>query len=452
LNKTDDGIVVCIFTDKCAKYIEETLHIKTIDKEMYFYEGGVYRSGGEDKIRTYISRMFFDEYDIDGESISTRKAQNEIIYKLQALTRVKLEDFDKEIDIINLKNGFFNFRTKEFIAHSPSNQYISMIQHPIEYDPEATCPNIDLIIERLTPNKEHQKALKEWAAYCFYRSYLLKKALVAYGPTGTGKSIFTELLDNLLGKDNSNYLSLSRLNTGRFDLSGLKGICRNQCGETPATEVQAFPNFKGLTGRDEINCDVKHGKPIKFYSFAKLEMMLNEMFKTKDKTDAFYDRLLIIMFLHKFTDEEKRRDAELMDFVKDPKELSGFFNKCIALLPALLDRKAFSYNPSAYAIEALFNQLSEPISEFVDKFVVQDQDGECVGKDQLYTAFELFSELNKTKADKKEFTKFIKALDCIKSYRGPRRNKRYGDRLEIAWPDISFNEEAWNEYGKTFKG
>lgn len=396
------------------------------------------------------------EHIIDGYigDLGYAKGYSEMFRRLRAeIPKLK---FDADLNIICLKNGRYNWRTKEFIAHSPNDPYPSLIKYPIEYDPKATCPNIDLIIEKLTPNKVHQKSLKEWAAYCFYRSYLLKKSLMAYGPTGTGKSIFTRLLDNMIGKDNSNSLSLDRLTYGRFDLSELKGKSRNNCGETPATEIKAFNNFKCITGNDPINSDVKYKDPIRFHSFAKIEMMLNELFKTKDKTDAFYTRFLIILFLHHFTDEEKIRDAKLMDFLEDPKELSGFFNECMALLPDLIDRKAFTYNPSAYEIEKLFNQLSEPIEEFVDKFVVQcsDDENKKVGKEYLYGWFETFSILNRTKADKKEFTKFIKSLDCVKMYRGPANNckKRYGNNTQMAWPNLDFNKEAWNKYYNITKG
>ena len=175
LNTDDDGIPVCISTDKCAKAIEEEMHIKTIGKEMYFYENGVYRSGGEDIIRTYLSRMFFGERDINSESISTRKAQGEIVYKLKALTRVKLEEFDKNIFIINMANGLYNWNTGEFKEHT--SEYPSLIQIPVFYDPSATCDNIDKMLHIAAREKDIIK-LYEFVAYMLYRGYPIQKLLV----------------------------------------------------------------------------------------------------------------------------------------------------------------------------------------------------------------------------------------------------------------------------------
>jgi P4 family phage/plasmid primase-like protien len=413
-----------------------------IKPTIYYWDGKRWLANGESVIEDVIDRSIGD--------LGYAKGYTELFRRLRKQTKVL--KFDADLEIINLKNGRYNWKTKEFIEHSANDPYPSLIQYPIEYDPTAIYPNkIDLIIEKLTPNKLYQIALKEWAAYCFYRAYLIKKALMMYGPSGTSKSIFDELLVNMLGAENCNAVPLDRITNNIFAVAGLKDKSRNNCGETPATEIKAFNNFKALTGRDQINSDVKFKDAVKFWNFAKIEFMLNEVFKTKDKTDAFYDRLLIILFLHKFTDEEKVQDVELLKAIKDPKELSGFFNECMELLPALIDRKAFSYNPSAYEIEKLFNQLSEPIKEFVDRFVIQysDDENKKEGKEYLYSWFEVFSTLNNTKADREEFYKYIKNLDCVKMYGGNKNNckKRYGGKTPMAWPNISFNLEEFNKFG-----
>jgi len=408
---------------------------------IYMWDGQRWRADAESIIKNKI-------YDIVGDLAYAKalaEMRNRIVSKSPVLK------FDADINIINLKNGRYNWRTGEFIAHNPNDPYPSLIQHPIEYDTDATCPNIDKIIEKLTPDKLYQQTLKEWAAYCFYRYYLIKKSLIMYGPGGTGKSIYGELLDNSIGIENSNAISLHDITHSNFAGIGLKGKCRNNCGETPATEISASNKFKALTGRDAIRSDVKYKDAVVFYSFAKIEMMLNEVFKTKDKTDAFYKRLLIVLFLHQFTNEEKKQDAELLKAIRDPKELSGFFNEVMELLPGLIDRQAFSYDPSAYEIERQFNRLSEPIEEFIKLFVIENPE-EKTGKQYLYDMFKLFSSMNHTKpCDKKDFDKYIKNLDYVRIANNKPCSKRYGDKTQMAWPNISFDDKAFIEYTNGFK-
>ena len=50
-------------------------------------------------------------------------------------TYKNLEEFDSDTDIINMKDGLFNWRTKEFLPHTPD--YYSLNQIPIKYNPNA---------------------------------------------------------------------------------------------------------------------------------------------------------------------------------------------------------------------------------------------------------------------------------------------------------------------------
>ncbi|HET7642255.1 MAG TPA: hypothetical protein VFK40_02005 [Nitrososphaeraceae archaeon] len=53
---------------------------------------------------------------------------SEVMKFIMRKTYVNLEEFDSNIDIINLKNGLYNWKTDEFLPHSPDyyslNQYL----------------------------------------------------------------------------------------------------------------------------------------------------------------------------------------------------------------------------------------------------------------------------------------------------------------------------------------
>jgi phage/plasmid-associated DNA primase len=54
--------------------------------------------------------------------------------RLRSTYRTRKE-IDSDLNIINLKNGLYNFQTGEFKEHSPN--YISVNQLPIRYDAKA---------------------------------------------------------------------------------------------------------------------------------------------------------------------------------------------------------------------------------------------------------------------------------------------------------------------------
>lgn len=398
---------------------------------IYWWNGKRWLADGERIITGIVDGICGD--------LSYDKGIREMFRRIRA--NIDILRFDADLNVINLRNGRFNWKTREFIPHSADDPYPALIQYPIMFDPEAKCPRINKIIANITPNPAYQRTLKEWVAYCFYRSYPIQKSLWLYGEGGTGKSTFTEIEDALFGKENTSGESLDKLANNRFSAMDLKNKSRCNCGETPATEMKNTTLFKKLTGRDLISGEKKFKDVEPFYNFAKIECMINEMRKTADKTSGFYRRILIIPFDHKFTDEEKRENAKLLEAIKDPKELAGFFNEVIALLPNLIESKCFAFNPTDMQIAKMVTRLSEPIETFINVCIIQDSD-EKTGKEFLYEKYVEFSRLNKTPVkDKSYFDKCIRDLDCVDRYTGQHKKKENG-KVIPAWPNIEFNHEG----------
>lgn len=155
---------------------------------IYWWNGKRWLPGAE----RIISQIL---YSVIGD-LAFEKGISEMFNRIRNI--IPIVKFDADLDVINLKNGLFNWRTREFKYHSPDDPYPSLIQYPIEFDSNAKCPRIDKIIANITPNPVYQKTLKEWIAYCFYRGYPINKALWLYGEGGTGKSTFTKIEDALL--------------------------------------------------------------------------------------------------------------------------------------------------------------------------------------------------------------------------------------------------------------
>src|ERR1044072_9267614 len=81
-------------------------------------------------------------------------------------TYVNLEEFDSNIDIINLKNGLYNWKTDEFLPHSPD--YYSLNQIPVTYNPNAR-PRLFLKFLREVLYQQDIRTAVELIAYTFIR-------------------------------------------------------------------------------------------------------------------------------------------------------------------------------------------------------------------------------------------------------------------------------------------
>lgn len=188
--------------------IRKHLHIVTVleTDEMLQYVNGIYIKGAEKYLSSIVVHNLRELRDWKGRPMYNNKVMSEILSQFKYLTYVETKEFDANIDIINMKNGLYNWRTGEFFPHTPT--YLSRIQIPVAYDPNATCEILDEMIRDILQPQDYIKIL-ELIAYCYYRRYDIQKAFILYGPRRTGKSTFLSMLGNMIGDDNFSSVSFN---------------------------------------------------------------------------------------------------------------------------------------------------------------------------------------------------------------------------------------------------
>jgi hypothetical protein len=89
--------------------------------EIYYYDlhAGTYIPGGEILIETEA-----EEFE---NRISTCKV-NEIVSKIRRRTYVSRSKFDKDSNLLHLRNGLLNIMTGELVEHNP--MYLSLVELP----------------------------------------------------------------------------------------------------------------------------------------------------------------------------------------------------------------------------------------------------------------------------------------------------------------------------------
>lgn len=383
----NNGFPEKIQIDKCVAYINDTLHIKTINHIMYFYVNGVYIDGAEDIVRELLTRSFFNITTVSEDPIINKTKQNEIIYKLGTLTITSLRDFDKNIAIINMVNGLYNWQTGELTDHTP--EYLSLIQIPVTYDPVAKCPVIIEVLKDIVDERYYTLSL-EFIAYLLYRGYDIQKAVILYGPGMTGKSWFLDLCKSFVGANNCSNESFQDLGGDKFKGANLFMKLLNECGDLDGDPLSKTGTFKKLTSKDVISVQKKNKDSYNMINFAKLLFATNILPPTKDKTTGFSRRVIIIPFLRVFKPEEF---SEIRDKANsDPVELSGLFNLVIPLLKPLMERMKFTREPSPTEIQELYQSISDPKTVFLDSFISEDSKVSKItaGKKLIYACLKLF--------------------------------------------------------------
>lgn len=438
-----EGKVVGVNHLKLAQWILDHVPVVCVveTKEVLTYFNGIYIPNGQEVIHKILVEALTDYEKVGGGAVYTDHIFKEVMSIIKAKSYKHIDNFDKDLDLLCLKNCMYNWRTGEHMPHDSS--YLCRIQLPIAYDPKATCPNIDKMIDKVARQKDAAKCY-EIIAYCLYRGYTIQKAFVLLGPGGTGKSHFLDLVTAFLGSENCSSVSIHDLLRDRFASSDLYEHSANVCGDLDQKAFDEVNTLKMATSnKDKIRAQEK-GKPaFEFVNFAKLIFAANKLPATPDDSTGFYRRFEILPFLHVFTSDEF--DSKFLESLTSPEEISGLFNKVVKLLPDLLERNEFTNQMSREDVKAIYEELSDTEGSFFNRFV-HEVPGNFERKRELHEKYQTYcKKLNTTSLNLNKFGRYITNNITWLRNKSNCGTTKDGKRV-AAWADTEFDSKAFEEW------
>lgn len=231
---------------------------------------------------------------------------------------------------MNMQNGKLVIRnngTIELMDHCREDYFTYCL--PYTYDPEADCPMFHKYMDEVLPDKDTQKTVMMFAAYCFTRDLKLEKMLVLMGLGSNGKSVFMDVISALFGEHAVSYISLSDLTADDEKRSHIEGKYVNISSETGR---KLYPDvLKKLASGEEIDVRTLYRGTHIMRHYAKLIVSFNKLPKA-EQTYGWFRRWLLVVF--KNTIDSNRQDPDLCK--KLCTELSGIMNWILELLQELL--------------------------------------------------------------------------------------------------------------------
>ncbi len=366
-------------TEKKGALVEELLHrfyIETFDdtNEIRYYKDGIYCSGAE--------TILLQELEFMGQDSITNHMRSEVLASIRARTYISREEFDKDANVLNLKNGLLNIQTGEFKEHNP-NHY-SLVQLPISYDPKASCPNImKFLTSTLEP--EQLKVIVRLLGYILLKNCKYEKAFMLCGEGSNGKSVFIKLIIAFVGKDNTCSVALQDFSGDRFASAELYNKMLNVFADLKADKIHDTGYFKTLVSGDRIRAQKKHQQPFTFANYAKLVFSANQIPESDDKSFAYYRRWVIIPFNRTFMGENS--DKNLIDKLTTPEELSGLLNVALIGLKKLQEEGGFE-DTDIEEIRQQYELGASKIQDFIKECCILEPENAnlCVPTLDLQTA------------------------------------------------------------------
>jgi len=277
------------------------------------------------------------------------------------------------IPLINCKNGMLDPLTGNLLPHS--QHYHSTTQVPVEWDPDATCPEWESWLAERQPEPEVQQQVAEIFGDILVRQKNYHKFFFWFGEGSTGKSTTVNVLNWLIGTENVFSLRLEELDQG-FVRGGMVGKTLYLADEVAKGSFKHEGIIKQIASGDLMHVDVKYGQPFSFKPTGRLLMTSNVHAYTKDISDGFRRRFLQMEWQCPIAEGEREYGYEERVFRP---ELKGILRWAVDGFRTLTERGEFGITQQNRDARATFGRhLNSVISFMEDGEWVIDMETESV--------------------------------------------------------------------------
>lgn len=363
--------------------------------EIWYYQDGIYVPNGRTYIKEFTRELL--------KCYFNSRLVNDIIGKVEVLTYINEDDFfqKENKDEIALLNGVLNIKTKKLYDFDPDKIFFNKL--PLIYDPTKKCSNFINFLSEILENKEDAGVVQELFGYLIYKDYQIEKSFMFLGKGRNGKGQLLELMKKFVGVNNCSGVSLQRLcDENSFNISELHNKLVNIGGDIDGGYLETTGMFKQLSGNDLISAKRKFKNDLKFRNYSKMIFSCNNLPGTKDVSQGFWDRWILLKFPYRFEFPEiietipvgerrflKRRVNNVVDTFTTDDELSGLLNWALVGLDRLLEKGHFEFTKSTLDVQRRWVREANSFSFFAENVLESDFDG-VITKDDLRTAYNAF--------------------------------------------------------------
>lgn len=315
---------------------------------------------------------------------------------LQVFLMVDDSLIDTQPDYINLENGLFNIETYKLEAHNRETYITSQL--PFSYDPDADCPHFRKFLSETLVKSDGlmdfnlQCLLLEGMGYSLTANTDYRVSFWLVGASGTGKSVLVNVIQKLAGSSHA-AIDLDALNDNPYQLADIAGKRLVTFTEPKANSVLADNHYKRLVSQDTIMARQIFGQPFRFVPICKLWGAMNHTPRVIDRSDAVFNRVMIIPMNRTIPEEQK--DLRLGQKLES--ELAGIFNLALIGLKRL--RRANGFTKAEQSEQARLDYKTENDIEaaFIEECCIRDINAKTNAQ-SLYDAYSAWCRRNGTLA------------------------------------------------------
>jgi putative DNA primase/helicase len=274
--------------------------------------------------------------------------------------------------IINLKNGSLVL-SEDGMTLKPFD-YKDFLTHQLDFSHAPLAKNKLFLkyLNEVLPEKDTQRTLQEVAGYLFVKGLKMEKIFFLYGTGANGKSVFFEVLSQVIGKDNISNYSLESLTDDRgYHRAMIKDKILNYGTDIKLTRIDAGV-FKTLASGEPVEARLPYREPFIMDDYAKLVFNVNRLDSANiEHTHGFYRRLLIIPFNQTISDDKQDKDLHK----KILHDRAGILNWIIEGAERVIKSRNIFISAECEAFKLKFIKETDSVAMYESNFLEEEDKG-----------------------------------------------------------------------------
>jgi P4 family phage/plasmid primase-like protien len=275
-----------------------------------------------------------------------------LIETLKPKLAIPCEQFNQQPSVV-LGDCILEISDYEIRDHEAGFQPSDLITTGLDFSPEPIpTPQWDAMLDLMMPDADNRKTLQEVFGYAPFPSLSLQVFVLFHGQGGTGKDTTLAVLRRIIGEKRVSALPLNKL-SGTHAAQSLAESVINIDAEAELLDRAGELFLKQITGESPLEINPKFKTPYSKTLPTKFFLACNSMPHLHDKTDAIWQRPVIVPFNVKIPADNRKRISEIIAELEP--ELPGILHWAIeGLRRVLATRKgrseAFTQSAQAKAL------------------------------------------------------------------------------------------------------
>lgn len=323
----------------------------------------------------------------------TKSSLGSVLELIKTVSHKPSHAFDQGIETINVQNGELAWskeRGWELIHHC--REHFRTTQCPVAYDPEASAPRFTQFTEEIfhdDPDKNEKILVAhEMLGYSLMATNRFEKFILLIGGGANGKSVLMALVAMLVGSKNVAAVQPSQFDN-KFQRAHLHGKLVNLVTEIAEGAVIDDASLKAIVSGETTTAEHKFMPPFEFAPFVTCWFGTNHRPHTRDFTEGFFRRAIVLEFNRTFKEEEQ--DKNLKD--KLAEELPGILNLALQGIDRVLQQGQFTSPPSVRAAVEAWRTDVDQVAQYAEEFLTK-KPGHQEHSVDLYLDFLEWAKLN----------------------------------------------------------